>query len=101
MKILYNTGAAADKIGIPVLIVKDRSGALTDCVLESQTKAEIYNVLTPIVNTESVLCTDGAMAYKSFAKEHGIKHYRNITSQGTRVIKRTYHIQNVNNTESE
>ena len=43
-----------------------------------------------------VLCTDGAMAYKSFAKEHGIKHYRNITSQGTRVIKRTYHIQNVN-----
>ncbi|NQY65994.1 MAG: IS1595 family transposase, partial [Alteromonadaceae bacterium] len=38
-----------------------------------------------------------ASAYKTFAKEHGIKHYRNITSQGTRVIKRTYHIQNVNN----
>ncbi len=82
---------------IPVLIVKDRSGGLTDTVLESHTKTEIHNVLTPLVNTDSVLCTDGAMAYKSFAKEHGIKHYRNITSQGTRVIKRTYHIQNVNN----
>lgn len=82
---------------IPVLIIKDRSGGLTDCVLESQSKAEIHGVLTPIVNVESVLCTDGASAYKTFAKERGIKHYRNITPQGTRVIKRTYHIQNVNN----
>jgi transposase-like protein len=82
---------------IPVLIVKDRSGGLTDSVLASQTKEEIYGVLAPIINADSVLCTDGAIAYKSFAKDHGIKHYRNITSQGTRVIKRTYHIQNVNN----
>ncbi len=82
---------------IPVLIIKDRSGGLTDCVLESQSKAEIHGVLTPILNVESVLCTDGASAYKTFAKERGIKHYRNITPQGTRVIKRTYHIQNVNN----
>lgn len=82
---------------IPVLIVKDRSGGLTDFVLESPSKEEIHEALTPIVNAESVMCTDGASAYKTFAKEHGIKHYRNITSQGTRVIKRTYHIQNVNN----
>jgi transposase-like protein/IS1 family transposase len=82
---------------IPVLIVKDRNGGLTDCVLESHTNKEIHSILAPIVNLESVLCTDGASAYKTFAKEHDIKHYRNITSQGTRVIKRTYHIQNVNN----
>ncbi len=82
---------------IPVLIVKDRSGSLTDCVLESHTKSEIHGALSPIVNSDSVLCTDGASAYKTFAKKYGIRHYRNITSQGTRVIKRTYHIQNVNN----
>lgn len=46
---------------------------------------------------QSILCTDGSLVYKSLAKDHGIKHYRNITSQGTRVIKRVYHIQNVNN----
>ena len=82
---------------IPVLIVKDRSGGLTDFVLENPSKEEIHEALTPIVNAESVMCTDGASAYKTFAKEHGIKHYRHITSQGTRIIKSTYHIQNVNN----
>ncbi|MDX2368302.1 MAG: IS1595 family transposase [Colwellia sp.] len=82
---------------IPVLIVKDRSGGLTDFILKSPSKEEIHEALMPIVNAESVMCTDGASAYKTFAKEYGIKHYRNITSQGTRVIKRTYHIQNVNN----
>jgi transposase-like protein/IS1 family transposase len=82
---------------IPVLIVKDRSGGLTDFVLDSPSKEEIHEALSPIVNAESVMCTDGASAYKTFAKAHGIKHYRHITSQGTRVIKRTYHIQNVNN----
>lgn len=82
---------------IPVLIVKDRSGGLTDFVLDSPSKEEIHEALTPIINTESVMCSDGASAYKTFAKAHGIKHYRNIASQGTRVIKRTYHIQNVNN----
>ena len=82
---------------IPVLIIRDRNGGLTDCVLENNTGKEISTALAPIINKESVLCTDGAIAYKSFAIEHGIKHYRNITSQGTRVIKRTYHIQNVNN----
>ena len=81
---------------IPVLIVKDRSGGLTDFVLDNPSKEEVHEALTPIVNAESVMCTDGASAYKTFAKEHGIKHYRHITSQGTRVIKRTYHIQNVN-----
>jgi hypothetical protein len=30
---------------IPVLIIKDRSGRLTDCVLESQSNAEIHGVL--------------------------------------------------------
>jgi transposase-like protein/IS1 family transposase len=82
---------------IPVLIVKDRSGGLTDFVLDSSSKEAIHEALTPIVNAESVMCTDGASAYKTFAKAHGIKHYRHITSQGTRVIKRPYHIQNVNN----
>lgn len=81
---------------IPVLIVKDRSGGLTDFVLDNPSKEEIHHALEPIVNLESVMCTDGAAAYQTFAKEYDIKHYRSITSQGTRVIKRTYHIQNVN-----
>ena len=81
---------------IPVLIVKDRSGGLTDFVFYSPCNEEIHAALTPIINSESVMCTDGASTYKIFAEDHDIKHYRNITSQGTRVIDKTYHIQNVN-----
>ena len=82
---------------VPVLIVQDRSGGLTDFVLGAPNNKEIHGALKPIITDESILCTDGSQVYKSFTKEQGIKHYRNITSQGTRVIKRVYHIQNVNN----
>ncbi len=82
---------------VPVLIVRDRNGGLTDFVLDAPNNKEIHGALEPIITDQSILCTDGSQVYKSFAKVHGIKHYRNITSQGTRVIKRVYHIQNVNN----
>jgi transposase-like protein len=81
---------------VPVLIVRDRSGGLTDFVLKSPCKEDVHSALKPIVNENSVLCSDGAMMYKSFAKENNIKHYRCIISQGTRVIKKTFHIQGVN-----
>jgi hypothetical protein len=82
---------------VPVLIVQDRSGGLTDFILGAPNIKEIHGALKPIITDESILCTDGSQVYKSFAKEQGIKHYRNITSQGTRVTKRVYHIQNANN----
>lgn len=86
---------------IPVLIAKDRNGGLTDCILEEHTNKAIHDVLKPIVNTESILCTDGAHAYRAFAKEENIEHVRIIASKGERVKKKTYHIQNVNNHMSQ
>jgi transposase-like protein len=81
---------------IPVLIVRDRNGGLSDFVLKNNTKQEIHAALKPIMNDDSILCSDGAMVYKSLAKEIGIKHYRCIISQGTRVIGGAFHIQGVN-----
>jgi len=81
---------------VPVLIVRDRSGGLSDFVLKYNTKKEIHAALKPIVNQDSILCSDGASAYKTFAKDIGIKHYRCIISQGTRVIGGAFHIQGVN-----
>ena len=52
--------------------------------------------LEPIVNKDSILCSDGAHAYKKFAKKHDITHHRLITLDGNRVIGKEYHIQNVN-----
>jgi hypothetical protein len=51
-------------------------------------KTKSYNALS--------LCSDGASAYKTFAKDIGIRHYRCITSKGTRVIGGAFHILGVN-----
>ena len=82
---------------IAVLIVKDRSGGLTECMLGRPNKEKIGEALKPIVAPDSILCSYGAHSYKSFAKENDLTHYRTITSQGTRVIGKQFHIQNVNN----
>ncbi len=94
-------GGLGDKrfedLKIPILIAKDRSGGITDFVLTNNSKVEIHEALEPIVPDGTLLCTDGASAYRTFAKNRNIKHYRNISSQGTRVINKVFHIQNVNN----
>jgi transposase-like protein len=81
---------------VPVLIVVDRNGGLTDFVLEQHSSNDIHEAMRPIVNRDSILCSDGAHAYRSFAKEANIKHYRTIVSKGERVIGGQFHIQNVN-----
>lgn len=52
----------------------------------------IGSKLTP----ENVLVTDACRAYKTYAKEKGIEHYRIKSNDGKHVIKGLYHIQNVN-----
>jgi hypothetical protein len=81
---------------IAVLIVKDRSGVTTEYVLGEHNNEAIIEKLEPIVNKDSILCSDVAHAYKSFAKKHDITHHRLIALNGNRVIGKKYHIQNVN-----
>lgn len=82
---------------IAVLIVKDRSGGLTETMLGRPNKEKIGKALKPIVASDSILCSDGAQSYRSFARENGLTHYRTIESKGERVIGKQFHIQNVNN----
>lgn len=81
---------------IAVLIVKDRSGVTTEYVLGEHNNEAIIEKLEPIVNKDSILCSDGAHAYKSFAKKHAITHHRLIALDGNRVVGKEYHVQNVN-----
>ena len=90
-------GGAAAKRGlseeqIPVLVLRARSGASTDDVLENLKVSEIYRVLTPVVarDQDTVLVSDGARAYASFAIEAGIGHVGLARCRGV------FHIQNVN-----
>jgi transposase-like protein len=80
---------------VPVLVLRDRSGATTDAVLQNLKVTEIYRVLTPVVAKDTVLVSDGARAYASFAFEAGIGHVGLTGRRGER-RRGVFHIQNVN-----
>jgi hypothetical protein len=46
--------------------------------------------------SDNVLVTDAWRAYKTYAKEKELEHYRIKSDDGKHVIKGLYHIQNVN-----
>jgi hypothetical protein len=84
----------ADKI--PVLIARDRSGHISDLADPALNKPTVHAFLAPIINRDSILCSDGHSWYKTFSREHGIAHHRLVTLDNQRVIGKEYHIQNVN-----
>lgn len=52
--------------------------------------------LQPLIDRESVLCTDGASVYAAFARDCGITHQVVHAKPGQRVLAGAFHIQNVN-----
>ena len=84
----------ADKI--PVLIARDRNGNISDLVDPALNKLTVHAFLKPIINQESILCSDGHTWYKTFSRDNGIAHHRLIMLDNQRVIGHEYHIQNVN-----
>lgn len=79
-----------------VIVVRDRHGATTDAMLPSLSKASVTPVLKPILNRDTLLCTDGAAFYKAAAKAEGFAHQPLNVKAGTRVKERVFHIQHVN-----
>lgn len=84
----------ADKI--PVLIARDRNGQVSDLMDPALQKSTVHAFLAPIIDRDSILCSDGHSWYKTFSHDHGIAHHRLITLDNQRVIGKEYHIQNVN-----
>ena len=81
---------------IPVLIVRDREGHTTDAVLESANTEEINRVISPLVEDDVLICSDGSRIYKAFTKMHKLTHKIINASAGEHIIEGAYHIQNVN-----
>ena len=83
---------------VPVLVVRDRSGAVAEAILPADTHREIGAVLEPLLDKDAILCTDGggrgplALA----ARERGIAHRAVNLSKGIRVLAGVYHTQNAN-----
>jgi len=93
-------GGKASKPGLsdehtPVLIARDRTGAMTDAILEKVDTASIAEHLGPIVQKDTLLISDGAKVYAAFAAARGFLHVWIVASKGEHVWQ-GYHIQNVN-----
>lgn len=80
---------------IPVLVLRDRSGATTDFVLPHNSKACVAAVLPLALAPDAVLCTDGSSMLAAAARQVGLEHQALNISKGER-RRGAWHIQNVN-----
>jgi hypothetical protein len=76
-------------------VPRDRSGATTDAVLDNLRTPMIHRVLKSVIAKDTILVSDGALAYASFAADAGIGHVGLIDSRGER-RRGVFHIQNAN-----
>jgi len=96
-------GGSASKRGISneqvcILIARDRSKQTVDFVTGNGaiTKAILTTHLKPILDADALLVSDSNPTYDSFCHAENITHQAVNLSQGQRVIKGAYHVQNVN-----
>lgn len=81
---------------IPVMVVRDREGHTADFKLTRLDANHVREALMSLIDQESVLCSDGAAVYASFARTQGITHQVVHARPGQRVRQGAFHIQNVN-----
>jgi hypothetical protein len=74
----------------------DRAGAKRVDIMPGQSAAPLIKNLGLRLRSDSVLCSDGDIAYALFARTNGLPHYRIDTKKGTFVIEAAFHIQNIN-----
>ena len=93
-KQIHVRGTGKDQV--PVLVVRDRSGATADFQLTAADKASMEPPLRAILAKDAILCSDGGAVYRSVAHSLGMTHRPVNLAAGIRVIAGVYHIQNVN-----
>jgi transposase-like protein len=96
-------GGTATKRGISdeqvcILIARDRSKQTVDFVTGNGpiSKAILDTYLKPVLDQDALLVSDGNPTYGAFCKAEKVSHEIINMSQGQRVTKGAYHIQNVN-----
>lgn len=61
---------------VPVLTAVDRSGAIRQSMLPNMQWPSFSQVMTPWIEPESVICSDGNQVYPAIAKATGCEHIR-------------------------
>ena len=84
-----------------VLIARDRQKSTFSKVIGQGriVKSRLDQAIGSKLSACNVLCTDAWRAFKTYASEKGLEHYR-FKSDGKERVRGLYHIQNVNNYHS-
>ena len=84
------------------LVARDRTKSTVSKVacMGRVVKTKVDGMIGYKLTPNNVLVTDAWRAYKTYANEKGIEHYRIKSDDGKHVIKGLYHIQNVNGLHS-
>lgn len=84
-----------------VLVARDRQKATYSKIVGQGriVKSRLDKAIGSKLVSSNVLCTDAWRAFKTYANEKGLEHYR-FKSDGKERVKGVYHIQNVNNYHS-
>jgi transposase-like protein len=59
---------------VPTLTAKDRSGAIRQARLPDMKWSSISEIMNPWIEPESVICSDGNLAYQRVAQQTGCEH---------------------------
>jgi len=97
-------GGKAKKRGVsdeqvPVIAGCDRNGHVILGVAGRGriSMADVEDVLNNYIGAEITLCSDAHRSFKSYAKAYNLNYVGLNISKGQRIVKKKYHIQNVNN----
>lgn len=100
----HKRGGKASQVGVsdeqvPVVVGCDRQGEMILGVAGRGrvSQKDIEQVLGNRIDDDATLCTDSHRSFKAFAAAHDFKYKPINISKGRRVVKKIYHIQNVNN----
>jgi len=81
---------------VVVCIARDRNKQTAHLVSQRMNKEKVEELLDPIIQPDSVLCSDGLKSYKSYTLKKRVQHIVLNTSTNERVKEGVFHIQNVN-----
>ena len=81
---------------IPVIVVRDRSGATLDAVLPKLDRASVTGALGGVITPANQFCCDGGKAIVAFARKAGIPHHVLPAPGKPRPDAPEFHINNVN-----
>ena len=87
---------------VPVIAGCDRSGNVILGVADRGriSMSDIETVLNDRIGSNVTLCTDAHQSFKAYAKSYKLSYVGLNISRGRRIVKKKYHIQNVNSFHS-